>query len=117
MYIRTISRRNKDGSEVRYVQLAHNVWDRKAKCAKAQMIWSFGREDELDKEALKRLARSIGRFLSPEDALEAEAGPLKFLSSAPMGGAYVLDRLWRELKIDEALEKLLAGRKYSTPGS
>lgn len=115
MYIRTISRRNKDGSEVRYVQLAHNVWDRKAKCAKAQMIWSFGREDELDKEALKRLARSIGRFLSPEDALEAEAGPLKFLSSAPMGGAYVLDRLWRELKIDEALEKLLAGRKYSTP--
>ena len=115
MYIRTISRRNKDGSEVRYVQLAHNVWDRKAKCAKAQMIYSFGREDELDKEALRRLARSIGRFLSPEDALEAGSGPLKFLSSAPLGGAYVLDHLWRELKIDEALAKLLKGRKYSTP--
>lgn len=75
MYIRTISRRNKDGSEVRYVQLAHNVWDKKAKCAKAQMIYSFGREDELDREGLKRLARSIGRFLSPEDALSAGAAP------------------------------------------
>lgn len=115
MYIRTISRRNKDGSEVRYVQLAHNVWDRKAKCAKAQMIYSFGREDELDKEALRRLARSISRFLSPEDALEAGAGPLKFLSSVPSGGAYVLDHLWRELKIDEALAELLSGRKHSTP--
>ena len=115
MYIRTISRRNKDGSEVRYVQLAHNVWDRKAKCAKAQMIYSFGREDELDKEALKRLARSISRFLSPEDALKAEAGPLAFLSSAPLGGAYVLDHLWKELKIDEALEKLLADRRHPTP--
>jgi hypothetical protein len=115
MYIRTISRRNKDGSEVRYVQLAHNVWDKEAKCAKAQMIWSFGREDELDKEALRRLARSIGRFLSPEDALEAGAGPLAFLSSAPLGGAWVLDHLWRELKIDEALAKLLKGRKHTTP--
>jgi hypothetical protein len=27
MYLRTIGRRNKDGSEVRYVQLAHNEWD------------------------------------------------------------------------------------------
>lgn len=115
MYIRTISRRNKDGSEVRYVQLAHNVWDKRAKCAKAQMIWSFGREEELDKEALKRLARSIGRFLSPAEALEAEAGPLNFLSSAPLGGAWVLDHLWRELRIDEALARLLAGRRHSTP--
>lgn len=115
MYIRTISRRNKDGSEVRYVQLAHNIWDKKAKCAKAQVIWSFGREDELDKEALRRLSRSISRFLSPEDVPSEEAGPLKFLSSAPMGGAYVLDRLWRELKIEQALARLLASRKHATP--
>jgi hypothetical protein len=27
MYLRTIRRRNKDGSVVGYVQLAHNVWD------------------------------------------------------------------------------------------
>jgi hypothetical protein len=28
MYIRTIKRKNKDGSIVEYVQLAHNVWNK-----------------------------------------------------------------------------------------
>jgi hypothetical protein len=27
IYLRRVTRRNKDGSEVSYVQLAHNVWD------------------------------------------------------------------------------------------
>jgi Transposase DDE domain group 1 len=27
MYLRRVTRRNRDGSEVSYVQLAHNVWD------------------------------------------------------------------------------------------
>ena len=64
MYIRTISRKNKDGSEVRYVQLAHNVWDPSARCAKAQVLFNLGREEEVDKEGLKRLVKSISRFLA-----------------------------------------------------
>jgi len=27
MYLRTIQRKNDDGSVVRYLQLAHNLWD------------------------------------------------------------------------------------------
>jgi len=27
MYVRTTPRKNKDGSVVRYLQLAHNTWD------------------------------------------------------------------------------------------
>lgn len=27
MYLRTIQRKNKDGTVVRYIQLAHNEWD------------------------------------------------------------------------------------------
>ena len=38
MYLRTISRRNKDGSEVRYVQLAHNEWDSVRKCSIARVV-------------------------------------------------------------------------------
>ena len=63
MYLRTIRRRNKDGSEVGYVQLAHNVWDPAKRQSRAQVIHSFGREDQLDREALARLVRSISRFL------------------------------------------------------
>jgi hypothetical protein len=40
MYIRTISRKNKDGSEVSYVQLAHNRRDKETGYAKADVFLS-----------------------------------------------------------------------------
>ncbi|KYD28519.1 hypothetical protein B4110_3719 [Parageobacillus toebii] len=58
MYIRRVTRKNKDGTTVAYLQLAHNEWDPKAKYAKAKVIYSFGREDEVDRAVLERLAKS-----------------------------------------------------------
>src|SRR5210317_1465900 len=72
MYIRTIKRKNKDGSVVEYVQLANNVWNKEKGFAQAQVIYSFGRSDQLDVDALKRLIKSMSRFLSPEDAIKLE---------------------------------------------
>lgn len=119
MYIRTIQRKNKDGSVVRYIQLAHNQWDPQAGCAKAKVLFNFGREEEVDGEALKRLVKSINRFLGPEEILRHEAGRtatlLKFITSRPLGGAWLLDRLWEELGIKGVLEALLKKRQYKTP--
>ncbi len=112
MYLRTIARHNKDGSEVRYVQLAHNEWDPRRKCSVARVVHSFGREDRLDREALARLVRSLTRALEPEQALIATApAELEFVGSVPVGGAWVLDGLWRRLGIDRAAERLLASRR------
>lgn len=118
MYLRTIQRRNKDGSVVRYLQLAHNVRHPGSGNPVAEVIHSFGREDRLDREALARLARSIARYLGPEAeaaATPASGGegpaPLAFLSSKSMGGAWALDQLWRRLEIDKLLGRLLAGRR------
>ncbi len=114
MYLRTIKRRNKNGSEVSYVQLAHNVWDASKQSSRAQVIHSFGREDQLDRAALARLVRSISRFLEPDEALEASASEeLRFISSRPMGGAWVLDALWRRLGVDRAIAKVAEGRKVT----
>jgi len=63
MYLRVIQRRNRDGSVVRYVQLAHNFRHPETGHARAEVIHSFGREDKLDRAALERLARSITRYL------------------------------------------------------
>ncbi len=63
MYLRTSQRRNKDGSVVRYLQLAHNVRSPGSKHPVAHVIHNFGREDRLDPAALERLARSITRYL------------------------------------------------------
>jgi transposase len=121
MYVRTISRKNKDGSTVEYVQLANNVWDPKRKYAKAEVIYSFGRRDQLELEAIRRLVKSLCRFLSPEDVVQVEAvmsgrgQALRFVDSRPMGGAYVLRELWKRLHLHEAIEKAISDRAFVAP--
>jgi hypothetical protein len=117
MYIRTIKRKNKDGSVVEYVQLANNVWNKEKGFAQAQVIHSFGRSDQLDVEALKRLIKSMSRFLEPEDAiaLEHQGDDLTFVSSRPAGGAYLLKALWDRLRIDQCLQNGLDERCFSAP--
>jgi Transposase DDE domain len=112
MYLRTIQRTNKDGSVVRYLQLAHNVRPAGKRHPQAEVIWSFGREDQLDRAALERLVRSIARFLDPEQALAATAASeLRFVGSRPLGGAWVLDALWQRLGLAEAIGRAAGSRK------
>jgi len=123
MYIRRICRRNADGSVVSYLQLAHNIRDPQRGYTRAEVIYNFGRQEELDVTALKRLVRSLCRFLSPEEALEAtEAlagsggdGCLRFITSRPMGGAYLLRRLWERVGIEGVLAKAIADREFTAP--
>jgi transposase len=111
MYLRSTPRRNKDGTEVRYLQLAHNVWDPAAKRSKVQVVYNFGREDATNRQALQRLIASVTRFLDPDAALAASAEGLVFTESRPLGGTWVLDVLWHRLEIDKAMRRLLKGRR------
>jgi transposase len=54
------------------MQLAHNVWNKDKGFAQAQVIHFFGRSDQLDVEALKRLIKSMSRFMKPEDAIQKD---------------------------------------------
>ena len=60
--MQTTTCKNKDGFEVRYIQLAHNEWDSKAGYFKVNVIYNSGREENADKEGLKRLVNNIPRF-------------------------------------------------------
>ena len=99
-----------------YVQLVHNERDAKTGYSRAKVLYGFGRKDALDVDALGRLVRSISRFLSPEEALKAQAvarqgkDALKFMWSREFGGGYVLEKVWEELEIGEEIKKLLKGR-------
>lgn len=115
MYIRVSTRKNKNNIAVKYVQLAHNVRNPKTGTPQAEVIHSFGRMDELDMDGLRRLARSIQRFLGEESTLcDGTASELKFLSSKPMGGAWLLDGLWKRIGIDKLLQKRLKDREFRT---
>jgi len=105
MYLRETRRRNRDGSEVAYLALAHNERDRDTGMPKARVIHNFGRADLVERDGLARLVMSISRFLDPAEAVAATAGAgeVQVVDSRPMGTAWVADRLWERLGIAEAI--------------
>jgi hypothetical protein len=105
MYVKTSVRKTKTG-EVRYLQLAHNEWDPGKGRSVPRVIYGFGREDQLDKEAVRRLVASLSRLLDPGDLPAVPGEDLEFTESRPYGGAYVLDRLWERLGIGAILAGL-----------
>lgn len=120
MYVRTNTRKNKDGSIVEYLQLAHNYRDPDKGHSKTEVIYNFGRKDQVDQEAIRRLVNSLCRFLSPEQASEAQAKAThpelsKFISSRCAGGSLVLKGIWKSLCIDKALSQALKNREFTAP--
>ena len=108
MFVRTAVRRNKDGSAVRYLQLVHNQWDPAAKAAKMKVLHNFGREDQVDKAAIERLAGSLCRLLDPGRAAALREPGLSYSGSVAFGGPWLLDQLWQRLGIGAILTARLA---------
>ena len=68
VYLRETKRKNRDGSVVRYLQLARSERHPDTGVPSAKVIHNFGRADQVDKDVLARLVASISRFLEPEQA-------------------------------------------------
>jgi len=116
MYLRTTQRKNKDGSIVRYVQVAHNR--RVDGVTQAEVLVNFGREDQLDRDQLVRLVASINRYLGTGEpgpgAGGLEGAGLRVTQSRPLGVAWLLDGLWHRLGIADAMARQLGSRRFIT---
>jgi hypothetical protein len=117
MYLRTTKRTNKDGSIVKYYQLAHNERDPITKKPVAKLIHSFGRADELDRDQLVRLCRSIARVCNVEviDPLDSQMPlfsavglplSLKLHRTYAYGIPLLAETLWERLGIGEVLRTI-----------
>src|SRR6266508_1211412 len=112
MYLRETRRTNRDGSVVRYLQLAHNERHPETGNSVAKVIHNFGRAENVDRDALGRLVSSISRFLTPEQAISAAAGSeVEVLDSRRLGGAWTLERVWERLGIGAAIRRVAEGRR------
>ena len=110
--MRETKRRNRDGSTVSYLQLAHSGRHPVTGVPSAKVIHNFGRAEAVDRDALARLVASISRFLDPQQAIAAaHAGEIEVLDSRRFGGAWVLDQLWERLGVGAALHRLAADRR------
>ena len=102
---------------VRYIQLAHN--QRVGGVTQARVLANLGREDQLDRDGVRRLVASINRYLGePDTAATDSAGlvgdGLTVAGSRPVGAVHLLDGLWRALDVDTALRKVLGARRFTT---
>jgi transposase len=119
MYLRKTQRKNRDGSTVEYYQLAHNVWDQQRQQATAQVIHSFGRADQLNRDDLVRLCKSIARVCGLEVTDPTEDNRtkrssdrdvlvkgVKQLLTRPLGSVMAISALWEQLGIGKKLREL-----------
>jgi transposase len=114
-----MKRKNKDGSIAEYVQLAHNYRDPETKRPKPLILYNFGRRERIDEDGLRRLVRSINRFLGEEENAGFQAhlpgnvvSDVTVEQSLSIGGSYLLDSLWHRLELDQTLRNLLSKRSF-----
>lgn len=121
MYLRTTRRKNQDGSVVEYYQLAHNVRHAETGRPVAEIIHNFGRADELNRDDLVRLCKSIARVcglevrdpLASPEATSTRAGEsglpeeLKLIRTLALGVPFAAEALWERLGIGPALRKVI----------
>jgi transposase len=121
MYLRTTRRKNKDGSVVEYYQLAHNVRHAETGRPVAEIIHNFGRADELNRDDLVRLCKSIARVCGlevrdplalPQETPGREGASslpeeLKLIQTLGLGVPFVAEALWERLGIGPALRKVI----------
>jgi len=126
VYLRTTSRKKKDGSRVSYYQLAHNERHPVTRKPVAKVIHTFGRADELDREQLVRLCKSIARvcnlevidLLDPQEPLGSSlgfGGSLKQHRTFPYGPPLAIEALWERLGIGNVLRSLCKKHNYRIP--
>ena len=121
MYLRTTKRKNTDGSVVEYYQLAHNVRHAVTGNPVADIVHNFGRADELDRDELVRLCRSIARVcgievndpVEPRKAPAADLQPpalpddVKLIGTVDLGVPLVVEALWERLKLGPTLRRAM----------
>ncbi|KAB2899315.1 MAG: IS1634 family transposase [Kofleriaceae bacterium] len=111
MYLRITKRKNADGTEVRYYQLAENVWNAERGHAIAKVVYNFGRADEIDHDDLRRLASSILRVVG--DGSVAGDG-VTIRDAWPYGVVWVVEQIWKQLGVEQILRKYAGKHKPAT---
>jgi transposase len=111
MYLRTTRQRRKHGPDAIYYQLAENYYHKDRRRSETRVIYTFGRADQVDPEALRRLAQSILRVANdaridlPARTFPPDVGIDDIEQVYMYGVLYAAHALWEELGIGPLLRE------------
>jgi transposase len=125
MYLRTTKRKNKDGSVVEYFQLAHNERHPVTGKPVARIIHNFGRTDQLDRQELVRLCRSIARVCNlvvvdpySDEQSQGSAigsalpGNLKIDRTVMYGTVLAIEALWEKIGLKKVCSDIATANRF-----
>src|SRR2546426_5866802 len=111
MYLRTTRQRRKHSPDAIYYQLAENYYHKAKRRSETRVIYTFGRADQIDPEALRRLAQSILRVANderidlPARKFPPDVGIDDIEQVYAYGVLYAAHALWEELGIGPLLRE------------
>jgi transposase len=111
MYLRTTRQRRKHGPDAVYYQLAENYYHKDRRRSETRVIYTFGRADQVDPDALRRLAQSILRVANddridlPARKFPPEVGIDDIEQVYAYGVLYAAHALWEELGLGPLLRE------------
>jgi transposase len=121
MYLRTTRQRRKHGPDAIYYQLAENYYHKTRRRSETRVIYTFGRADQVDPEALRRLAQSILRVVNDEQidlaarTFPPDVGIDDIEQVYTYGVLYVARALWEEVGIGPLLRAKMQQTSCEAP--
>jgi hypothetical protein len=121
MYLRTTRQRRKHGPDAIYYQLAENYYHKDRRRSETRVIYTFGRADQVDPEALRRLAQSILRVANddridlPARKFPPDVGIDDIEQVYAYGVLYAARALWEELGIGPLLREQMQQDSCNAP--
>lgn len=113
MFLKETKVRRKSGRTVTYLQLVSTVWDKERKTPRHKVLCNFGRLDKLDKGQIQNLVDKLSSYLdepkiTPDDLL-------KVGETLEFGIPYLVEGIWKTLRLDRFFYEQLKKRKYEKP--
>jgi transposase len=111
MYLRTTRQHRKHGPDAIYYQLAENYYHKDRRRSETRVIYTFGRADQVDPDALRRLAQSLLRVANddhidlPARKFPPDVGIDDIEQVYAYGVLYAARALWEELGIGPLLRE------------
>jgi len=113
MFLKETKVKRKSGRTVTYLQLVTTIWDKERKMPRHKVMCSFGRLDRLDKSQIQNLVDKLSTYLdepkvTPDDLL-------KVGKTLEFGVPYLVQGVWKTLRLDRFFAEQLKKRKYEKP--